>query len=177
MRHLAITALAAVLLLTACGAEPGASIAAAASTVTTTVQETDIDSTNPPDSTPPTTEPQGTTDSTPVTTHPPSALVQGEVPEGMEMLVDLAVADLIEQLDVDASVVTVVFAAQVMWRDSSLGCPLPGFSYLQVLTDGALVVLEVDGIEYEYHSGRENVPFLCEDPQPPLSADNGANDS
>ncbi|MBT8208368.1 MAG: hypothetical protein KJO18_08855 [Acidimicrobiia bacterium] len=177
MRHLGIAALAGILVLAACGAEPGNSAGETVSTVTTTVQETTIGSTNPPESVPPTSQPPSSTDTTPVTTVPPSSLVQGDVPAGMEMLVDLAVADLTEQLGVDASAVTVVSAAQVMWRDSSLGCPLPGFSYLQVLTEGGLVVLEVDGTEYEYHSGRENIPFLCEDPQPPLSGDNGTSDS
>lgn len=172
MRHLGITALAGVLILSACGAEPGGDAGVTASTVTTTVQEGTIDTTNPPESTPPTTDMQSTTDSTPVTTVPPSSLVQGDVPVGMEMLVDLAVTDLTERLGVDASVVTLVSAEQVVWRDSSLGCPLPDFSYLQVLTDGARVILEVDGTEYRYHSGREKIPFLCENPQEPLSVEN-----
>ena len=172
MRHLGTAALVAVVVLAACGAEPNRGAGSTESTVTTTVQEGSIDTTNPPESTPPTTEAQSTTDSTPVTTVPPSSLIQGDVPRGMEMLVDLAVTDLTERLGVDASAVTLVSAEQVMWRDSSLGCPLPDFSYLQVLTDGARVILEVDGTEYRYHSGRDKIPFLCENPQEPLSVEN-----
>lgn len=168
MRYLGTTLVVAAIALSACGAEPNA--AGTASTVTTTIQENTIETSTPPEqSTSPTTQP--VTGSTPVTTVPPSLLVSGEVPPGMEVLVDAAVEDLVQRVSIEPSDVTVVQASEVMWRDSSLGCPLPDFSYLQVLTDGALVVLEADGVTYEYHAGRDNIPFWCENPQPPLAGD------
>jgi hypothetical protein len=39
--------------------------------------------------------------------------------------------------------------------------------YLQVLTDGMLIVLEADGRRHEYHSGAGD-PFLCTTPRPPV---------
>jgi hypothetical protein len=79
---------------------------------------------------------------------------------------ETAVLDLAARLGIEPDQVTVVRVEEVTWRDSSLGCPKPGRSYLQVLTDGQRIVLEAGGRIYEYHSGRQRAPFLCEDPLP-----------
>lgn len=55
----------------------------------------------------------------------------------------------------------VVEAQEVHWASSALGCPGPGQSYLDVLTPGYYVVLEIDGQTYRYHAGRDGAPFLC----------------
>jgi hypothetical protein len=39
--------------------------------------------------------------------------------------------------------------------------------YAEVLTPGYLILLHVDGQEYEYHSGRNSDAFLCENPVSP----------
>ena len=57
--------------------------------------------------------------------------------------------------------VRVVEAHEVRWASSALGCPGPGQSYLDVLTPGYLVVLEIEGQAYRYHAGRTGAPFLC----------------
>ena len=44
--------------------------------------------------------------------------------------------------------------------------------YLQVLSDGARIILDVDGTQYNYHSGGERGLFLCE--QSLLQKDDGA---
>jgi hypothetical protein len=44
------------------------------------------------------------------------------------------------------------------------GCPAPGQEYATVATDGALIILELDGTEYRYHAGGSRAPFLCEKP-------------
>lgn len=80
----------------------------------------------------------------------------------------LAVEDLADRLGVAVDDVEVTRVEEVTWRDASLGCPQPGMAYAQVLTNGTLVVLEVDGTTYEYHSGGSRAPFLCENPQTPL---------
>lgn len=80
-----------------------------------------------------------------------------------------AIADLADRLDVEPSEVVVVSADAVTWSDSSLGCPQSGRMYAQVLTDGIRIVLEVDGDAYQYHSAVDADPFLCEDPQEPMS--------
>ena len=50
--------------------------------------------------------------------------------------------------------VTVVAADEVTWPDSSLGCPRPWMSYLQVLTPGYRVTLRAGDEQAEYHTSR-----------------------
>ena len=79
-----------------------------------------------------------------------------------------AVADLAVRQGVDPGAITVVGEENVTWPDSSLGCPEPGMAYMQVLTDGVRLVLELDGTRYEYHAGGSRpVPFFCANPSPP----------
>ena len=78
-----------------------------------------------------------------------------------------AIADLAARQGVDPSAITTVSVEEVTWRDGSIGCPEPGATYTQALVDGMRVVLEVDGQQFEYHSGGGQAPFLCEDPEPP----------
>lgn len=79
-----------------------------------------------------------------------------------------AVADLAARKDVNPADVRVVSAESVTWPDTSLGCPRKEMGYLQVLTDGVLVVLELDGTRYEYHGDATNPPTYCADPKPPV---------
>jgi hypothetical protein len=73
-----------------------------------------------------------------------------------------AVADLAEgqELPPDAEV-TVTEVREVEWPDASLGCPQPGMVYAQVITPGYVVVLEVEGQEYEYHTDSAQRAVLC----------------
>lgn len=82
---------------------------------------------------------------------------------------DVAVADLAERLGVAPDAVTLVSVDAVTWRDSSIGCPQRGMAYLQVLTEGVRIVLEVDGTRYRYHAGGGREPFYCTTPEEPLS--------
>lgn len=82
--------------------------------------------------------------------------------------VDLAVDDLVARLGLDdRETVIVVGVEEVTWRDRSLGCPLPGMQYLQVLTPGVRIVLRVGSSEYHYHGGAGRDPFYCATPQSP----------
>lgn len=81
---------------------------------------------------------------------------------------EAAIADLAAQQGVDPATITVVGEENVTWPDSSIGCPEEGMAYMQVLTDGVRLVLELDGVRYEYHAGgSRSTPFLCPDPTPP----------
>ena len=80
--------------------------------------------------------------------------------------VSLAVDDLAQSLGIPIESIRLVKFELVTWGDPSLGCPQPGMAYIQVPVDGALIVLEAGGIQYEYHSGGDRPPFLC---QPGLS--------
>ena len=79
--------------------------------------------------------------------------------------VEQAKADLAKRLGVDAARVTLVSSEEVTWSDGSLGCPEPGMMYTQALVPGARIILEVDGTQYNYHSGANRAPFLCEHPR------------
>ncbi len=95
----------------------------------------------------------------------PAATSQPETDEAVRA----AVIDLAERLGVDRSAVMVLSVENVTWPNSSLGCPEPGMAYMQVLTPGQRISLEVDGRVYEYHGGRGGAPRYCENPEPPVS--------
>ena len=99
-----------------------------------------------------------------------------ELDEQLAELVEQARTDLAAKLEIDAGDVEVVSARRVTWRDSSCGCSKEGEMYMQMLTEGALILLQADGKEYRYHSSRTGPPFHCEkpkknDPLPDDSAD------
>lgn len=84
----------------------------------------------------------------------PRATTPGAFPLDPESArVQATVIDLAERLGVAASDVSIVEASAVSWGDSSLGCPQPGMQYLQRVTDGSLVVLNADGVDYRYTGG------------------------
>jgi hypothetical protein len=76
---------------------------------------------------------------------------------------DLVREDLAKRLSIPVAEIRVLEARQVVWPDASLGCPLPGMAYAQVLQDGLLIRLGVGEQMYFYHSGSDRDPFLCED--------------
>jgi hypothetical protein len=82
-------------------------------------------------------------------------------PTELTGMVDLAIDDLADNLAVDVSIITVVLVEEVAWGDASLGCPQPGMSYAQVVTDGLRIVLEADGLLHDYRSGGLSDPVLC----------------
>lgn len=96
---------------------------------------------------------------------------QGDVPEmtpttpaaaGLENLVERAKEDLAQRLNIALAQINLMEAKAVVWSDASLGCPQPGKLYKQVPEDGALIVLQVNGTNYEYHNGGSRGLFLCE---------------
>ena len=96
---------------------------------------------------------------TPSLSAPDNSNVQG--------LVEMAQEDLAARLSIDISQIQLVEASETEWSDSSLGCPQPGMDYLQVITPGYLILLEVDAQTYEYHSNRDAYVVYCQEPTPP----------
>jgi hypothetical protein len=80
----------------------------------------------------------------------------------LEAYVQLAKEDLAARLGVSIDAIQVLEARSVVWPDGSLGCPQPGMSYIQVPQDGSLIRLSAAGGSYDYHSGGNEPPFLCE---------------
>ena len=112
------------------------------------------------------TAPAPTPTSTPLTivavTEETNVASSPEIDPALRTLVDQAVADLATRLKIDASSIVTVSAQPMEWPDGSLGCPQPGMLYTQVMVDGALIQLSVDGTSYSYHSGSSGAPFLCQ---------------
>lgn len=83
----------------------------------------------------------------------------GRNPEAM--LVERARQALAERLGLAQDEVTVSSVESVTWPDSALGCPAPDMMYLQVLTPGYRIVLEVGGTEHTVHTNRTDQIVLC----------------
>jgi hypothetical protein len=64
-----------------------------------------------------------------------------------------AVADLSKELGIPAANIKVALSEAVEWPDAGLGCPEPDMSYVQVITPGYRIVLQVGDKLYEYHTG------------------------
>ena len=86
--------------------------------------------------------------------------VVGEVPD--EILVEI-IADLMKSTGAEREEIQVVRAEAVVWNDGALGCPKPGEFYIQMLINGYWVVLEVEGVEYDYRVSDKGNFRLCED--------------
>src|SRR5690625_5192854 len=113
---------------------------------------------------------------TPTTLHPTSSPAgpgeeptddSGQVPHDVQSAID----DLAQRLGVPAADIQAGGLEPVTWPDGSLGCPSPGQSYPQVLTDGYRLTLTADGQEYAYHAGEDGELFYCADPTEPVTPD------
>jgi hypothetical protein len=82
----------------------------------------------------------------------------------IQKLIDLAKEDLAERMSTPVEQVDLVEFRNVVWPDSSLGCPEPDMAYTQVLRDGYLIRLQVGKQQYNYHGGQGRPPFLCQKP-------------
>ena len=83
---------------------------------------------------------------------------------GITGLVELAKSDLHAKTGVQPDAIEILRAGYVTWPDASLGCPQPGYEYMQVLRNGSLILLRADKKVYSYHSGGNRAPFHCESP-------------
>jgi hypothetical protein len=95
--------------------------------------------------------------------------MQTPADQGSQDLISLAKEDLVARLGIDIYKIELLSFEAVTWRDGSLGCPQPGMGYIQVLIDGHRILLRAEGKVYHYHSGGNEAPFLCRNPQEPLS--------
>lgn len=89
---------------------------------------------------------------------------QAALGPGLQRLADLAVKDLGARMGVEHEAINIAKAEYVTWRDSSFGCPQPGYQYTQALTNGSRIKLRVGKEVYQYHSGGNRPPFLCKNP-------------
>ncbi len=78
-----------------------------------------------------------------------------------QKMADLSRENLSQMLKIDTSQIVTAEVEPVIWPDASLGCPKPGVNYIQVLTPGFLVRLEVDEQQYLYHTDEISTAILC----------------
>ena len=74
------------------------------------------------------------------------------LPEDLDSLVMLAKLDLTLKTGVDIEDIKTISMEEVNFSDAGLGVHQPGVEYAQVVTPGIIIMLEVDGKEYEYHA-------------------------
>lgn len=72
-----------------------------------------------------------------------------------------AVEDLAQRESMSTDDIEVVSVEEVMWSDSSMGCPRPDMRYRQIPQDGLRIILRAKGRQHTYHSGGHRPPFLC----------------
>ncbi len=82
----------------------------------------------------------------------------------LQQLVTQAKTDLAERLEIDQDRIDLLGLKEVVWPDTSLGCPRPGMDYPQVTREGHLIRLRAGKRIYEYHSGQGRAPFHCDQP-------------
>ena len=86
----------------------------------------------------------------------------------LQNLIERTKEDLANRLAILVDEIDLVEVTEVEWSDSSLDCPQPGMEYLQVLTPGYRILLDVNGQMYEYHSNRDSYFVYCENPDSPV---------
>jgi hypothetical protein len=100
---------------------------------------------------------------------PPSILtpieapnLQPEIDEVPEQLLEDIIAALVQRTGTAREDIQVIKAEAVVWSDASLGCPKKGEVYIQILIKGYWVILEVEGVEYDYRVSGTGHFTLCE---------------
>ncbi len=86
---------------------------------------------------------------------------QSPIPAGSESLVALVVQDLAQRQKISEDQISVISFETKVWPDGAYGCPQPGMMYIQVLTEGYLIQLQVGDELFNYHGGEGREPFLC----------------
>lgn len=72
--------------------------------------------------------------------------------QDVDRLAGLVKKSLASKLGVPVADINVISVDKVTWPDTSLGCPLKGVLYTQVLTPGYAINLEAGGKPYIYHT-------------------------
>lgn len=77
-------------------------------------------------------------------------------------LVEKALEELADHLDVARESLRFESFEEVVWGDTSLGCPKEGMVYAQVTREGYRILLRHGKRRYAYHGAGSGPSFLCE---------------
>ena len=72
-------------------------------------------------------------------------------------VVDLAIKDLSQRLNIQVEEIKLVKEEAVDWPDTSLGYQEKGMDYAQVITPGFRIILKARDKLYEYHSDYKRI--------------------
>jgi hypothetical protein len=86
-----------------------------------------------------------------------------------DVLVESAVTDLAQRLNISREAITVRSVVATDFPDASLGAPQPGEVYAQVITPGHIIDLVAAGQTYRYHAGDGRIVAVPE--VQPVSSD------
>jgi hypothetical protein len=75
-------------------------------------------------------------------------------------------SDLSAYLDVPVESIQLVSAEAVSWPNGGLGCPVVGMAYTDMVVDGYLLLIMVDGNTYTYHTSGLNSFVHCLNGEP-----------
>jgi hypothetical protein len=70
-------------------------------------------------------------------------------------------ADAAVRAGVEPSTIQVVSAQVQSWNDGSLGCPEPGMSYIQVMTEGYQIIVSAGGQTLDYRTSDRGAMKVC----------------
>lgn len=73
----------------------------------------------------------------------------------------LAKQDLAERLHVKPKKITLYESFNLIWSDTSLGCPQEGYIYAQIFTPGYQMIFRVRKEPYIYHTNTSSSVVLC----------------
>ncbi|NWG33705.1 MAG: hypothetical protein HXY42_04630 [Chloroflexi bacterium] len=99
---------------------------------------------------------------------PQPDLPNGEIPmpaptdPQIQKLIAAASNDLSKRFSIPSDEIQFKEAFEMSWNDSSLGCPSPSMSYLQVVTPGYLIRLQARERVFEYHTDKQAAVIYCE---------------
>jgi hypothetical protein len=105
----------------------------------------------------------------PLSTPQPDSPAQGDsmlnpTDPDIQKLIEIATEDLSKRFSIPADQVRFKEVMEVVWQDSSLGCPNTDSSYIQVLTPGYLIRMQAGDRTFEYHTDKKGAVAYCENP-------------
>lgn len=83
----------------------------------------------------------------------PETTPQPVDPTEVGQQVAAALVHVIDELDIELASVTIVNVEPKLWPDASLGIPEPGVAYVQALTPGCVMQMQVGDRTFTVHTG------------------------
>ena len=83
-------------------------------------------------------------------------------PSGLDALITMAKQDLSERLSLPVTEISLVSSVEMLWPDSTLGCPKTEGATTLIQIPGYRIILQAAGVQYEYHTDKEQTMVHCD---------------